>query len=269
MCSEYFDTTDQALRRAGITFWRSTGTDEGWHLTLPHGEHGEHGGRIDADRSDDVPDELSRLLLGVTRGGSLTVVATVETDRRATRMLNGANDSVADIELDHTQSTARSDEGTIASSPTRLAIRLSGPPDKQLALLARRVRDSDARPWRSTSELARALGEPSQEKKRSKKRKPRKQQAGEVLLRYLAEQQHALLVGDVALRHGDDSLIHRTRVATRRLRSTLRVFSPFLDSNRGRILDGELRWFAEVLGAVRDGQVLKLRLDDGGAGHAA
>jgi CHAD domain-containing protein len=70
-----------------------------------------------------------------------------------------------------------------------------------------------------------------------------------------------ILAGDLALRRGDDSVIHGTRVATRRLRSALRVFSPLFDHDRAAVLDAELRWFAALLGQVRDRQVLRKRLD--------
>lgn len=54
--------------------------------------------------------------------------------------------------------------------------------------------------------------------------------------------------------------IHDTRVAIRRLRSTLRVFEPLLtDAGEARETDEELRWLAGVYGAVRDRQVQRAR----------
>jgi CHAD domain-containing protein len=87
-----------------------------------------------------------------------------------------------------------------------------------------------------------------------------KADARRALRSYLGAQRDALLAGDVALRQGDDEVIHKTRVATRRLRSALRVFAPLFDQERAAALDGELRWYAELLGNVRDSQVLKDRL---------
>ena len=54
--------------------------------------------------------------------------------------------------------------------------------------------------------------------------------------------------------------IHRMRVATRRLRSTLKTFKASFDPQRAVFLRGELKWLADVLGAVRDGQVLSQKL---------
>lgn len=259
--SDYFDTADHALRRVGITFRRRSGTDDtGWHLKLPHGEHREE---LHADLSDEQPVELTRLLIGITRGAVLSRVATLETERHVTRIVELDGDVVADIDLDHVTATTESATGTSVSTWTELEIELGSPSvsDEQLTVLARRVRDAGARPAQSTSKLARALDSTPTIPKRTKQKQRKHARAGEVLLPYLVEQQHTLLLGDIALRRGDDDVIHRTRVATRRLRSALRVFAPFFDHDRRTLLDGQLRRYAEILGAVRDDQVLERRLD--------
>ena len=59
----------------------------------------------------------------------------------------------------------------------------------------------------------------------------------------------------------DERAIHQTRVAIRRLRSTVRVFAELLDlteEERARA-DEELSWFAGLLGEVRDRQVQRDR----------
>ena len=58
------------------------------------------------------------------------------------------------------------------------------------------------------------------------------------------------------LRRGHDP-IHDTRVAIRRLRSTIRVFGKLVDSSAAGHLDEELKWFAGLLGEVRDRQARK------------
>jgi CHAD domain-containing protein len=59
----------------------------------------------------------------------------------------------------------------------------------------------------------------------------------------------------------DTRAVHRTRVAIRRLRSTLRVFRPLLALPAEAVasVDGELRWFTGLLGEVRDRQVQRAR----------
>lgn len=79
--------------------------------------------------------------------------------------------------------------------------------------------------------------------------------ATRALTDYLDAQIDQIAAGDAELRHGeDDDAIHDTRVATRRFRSTLRVFAKVLGDASGD-LDGELKWFAALLGDVRDCQV--------------
>jgi CHAD domain-containing protein len=62
----------------------------------------------------------------------------------------------------------------------------------------------------------------------------------------------------------DPRAVHQARVATRRLRSDLRTFEPFLDEKWATTLRGELRWLTSELGAVRDIEVMRDRL----RGHA-
>jgi CHAD domain-containing protein len=50
------------------------------------------------------------------------------------------------------------------------------------------------------------------------------------------------------------------RVATRRLRSTLKTFKGSFDPEPAAALRGELKWLADGLGEVRDGQVLEGKL---------
>ncbi|MBV9515404.1 MAG: CHAD domain-containing protein, partial [Mycobacteriaceae bacterium] len=89
--------------------------------------------------------------------------------------------------------------------------------------------------------------------------------AARALVNYLNAQIDRIVAGDIGLRRGQDP-IHDTRVATRRLRSTLRVFGKLLDPSAAREMDDELKWFAGLLGDVRDCQVQRRRftgaLDD-------
>ncbi|MGV0041017.1 CHAD domain-containing protein [Mycobacterium colombiense] len=82
------------------------------------------------------------------------------------------------------------------------------------------------------------------------------------LVDYLNTQIDRTAAGDIALRHGEgDDTIHDTRVAIRRLRSTLRVFAKALDASEIEGMEPELKWFAGLLGDVRDCQVQRARFD--------
>lgn len=79
-----------------------------------------------------------------------------------------------------------------------------------------------------------------------------------LLQSYIAEQVAAIRGGGVTLRQGRDA-VHPTRVATRRLRSLIRVFDGLVDPSAARALDADLSWYAGLLGAVRERQVLRAR----------
>jgi CHAD domain-containing protein len=71
----------------------------------------------------------------------------------------------------------------------------------------------------------------------------------------------SLASNDIGLRTGAP-LIHTTRVAARRLRSTLRVFGDLIDTAPAEELNTELAWYADLLGQVRDREVLNARLTE-------
>ena len=64
---------------------------------------------------------------------------------------------------------------------------------------------------------------------------------------------------DIGLRTGAP-VVHQTRVAARRLRSTLRVFGDVVNAAAADELNNEVAWYAELLGQVRDREVLNTRL---------
>ena len=76
---------------------------------------------------------------------------------------------------------------------------------------------------------------------------------------YLAEQCTVIIEAEPALRAGEN-VVHVTRVAVRRLRSTLRVFGELFDVAQAGHLEDELVWWAGLLGAVRDLDILQAGL---------
>jgi CHAD domain-containing protein len=61
-------------------------------------------------------------------------------------------------------------------------------------------------------------------------------------------------------RTGDPENVHQARVASRRLRSDLRTFAVLFRAGSVDHLRSELRWLADLLGAVRDADILRSRL---------
>jgi CHAD domain-containing protein len=74
----------------------------------------------------------------------------------------------------------------------------------------------------------------------------------------LANGVHRLVTHDPVVRtDSDQEGVHKARVATRRLRSDLRTLRPVLQTARTEPLRKELKWLGELLGAVRDADVLQ------------
>jgi CHAD domain-containing protein len=84
----------------------------------------------------------------------------------------------------------------------------------------------------------------------------------EVLRAAVASSTARLIARDPMVRVGaDPEGVHQARVATRRIRSDLRTFGTVVDPDWDGALRAELQWLAELLGAVRDTDVLLERLE--------
>lgn len=241
--SEYYDTADHALQQARMTLRRRTGdSDVGWQLKVPHPPAREEI-RLPLGERDELPAELAELLLGVRRGQPVRPVAMLETERTAVQLLDADGQQLAEVADDLVRAAVAGPAAT-ASSWREIEVELGTGDEQLLREVAEVLCSAGAEPSASSSKLARALPGPAA--------------PDEPMRNYLIEQQRTLLAGDLALRRGDASVIHKTRVATRRFRSTLRSFATLLDPPAG--LDAELRWYAGLLGEVRDRQVQRGKL---------
>jgi CHAD domain-containing protein len=82
--------------------------------------------------------------------------------------------------------------------------------------------------------------------------------ARDLIGRYLSEQCTVIINTETELRAGEN-VVHDTRVAVRRLRSTIRVFSELFNPSEAEGLEQELVWWATLLGNVRDLDILAQR----------
>jgi CHAD domain-containing protein len=74
-------------------------------------------------------------------------------------------------------------------------------------------------------------------------------------------QRDAIVEYDPRVRRDEPDAVHKMRVATRRLRSTMKSYRPLWDRDATDHLRTELKWLADVLGKVRDAEVMAARLD--------
>jgi CHAD domain-containing protein len=273
LLSTYYDTADFDLLDARMTVRQRTGTDDtGWHLKLPgEGFRTEYRWPLSAPAAGvdaqppQPPSELADLIRPFTHDIGIVPVARLRVSRTRYRVLDAAGvlrfevaddqvyvDSCGPVPI--TETRWREIEVELGPAGRRRDLRAVG-----AWLLAR-----DAYHSASGSKLERAL--------RGRSLEPLEDAqvttVGTVVLNYLSAQIDALTSGHVAIAStpvetstlSPDEAVHRMRVATRRLRSTLRTFTAVFDHHRVSWLDGELAWLASELGEVRDRQVLRARL---------
>jgi CHAD domain-containing protein len=247
LISKYFDTPQRDLQAHGVLLRRrSGGADTGWQLKMPAG-----GGRTELQwpLSDEPPASVMELLTGLSLGKEIGEIATVHTVRSRYRIRGRTDDELrAELADDHVRAWA--DDRLLAWREVEVEL---GPNTPSMPKdFVKSLRAAGARPSRHPSKLAHVLPPPST---------GRRSKAARTLAKYLDAQIDAIVAGDIGLRRGQDP-IHDTRVAIRRLRSTLRVFGKVLRQSDVGGLEGELKWFAGLLGDVRDCHVQRRRFND-------
>ena len=266
MRAVYFDTADLALARAGLTLRHRTGEPgDPWTVKLGGSASGSELVRREVTFADGpmrVPAGAADLVRAHVRGRSLVPVARLRTVRTLRELRNAAGDVVVAIADDRV--TAYAGAARIARF-RELEAELKTDADDESgvldAVVAELVADgATADP--PMSKLVRALGSAAQA--------PPDVVVGDVgersdardfVRHVIAGSVARMLAQDPALRLGAaESDIHAFRVATRRLRSDLRTFRPLLEPEWVRSRRDELGWIADVVGAVRDTDVLRARL---------
>lgn len=233
---------------------RTGTTDTGWQLKVPSG-----GARTEirldpTGTHTSVPKELAALVAGLRRGKALRHIVTVQTDRTVHRILDAEDRLVVELPDDHVTAVAAGRAAAALSSWREIEAELGPAGDEDTLNAAdNHLTRAGAHPSASPNKVAKALGITTNSPAPTGRRT-----AGEVIRRYLAEQDDALIAGDLMLRRGLGG-IHPARVATRRLRSTLRIFADYVDPDRAQTFDTELSWYAGLLGEVRDREVQRGR----------
>jgi CHAD domain-containing protein len=239
----YYDTPDLRLIRSGLTLRRREGgQDEGWHLKVPSGD----------DRRDEIqlPPEgrladLAELTFGITRGEPLQPVATIRTHRTRWELRDRKGNLLAEVTDDRVTANDK--------SWREIEVELGNGDIALLDNAEKNLRRAGFRRSTATSKLARVLdaGPP--------KRKPvhRKAYAGTVVLAAISDLVDSIKHYDILVRRDADDAVHQMRVATRRLRSVLRVYRRLIDTGD---LATELQWLGRRLGPARDLEVQYERL---------
>ena len=264
--SSYWDTAERDLLRFRLTLRRrSGGADTGWQLKIPgDGFRTELHWTDDGDDNDpeSIPSGLLDLVRPFLGGRAIAPAIRIDTIRTRHRLIGEdglraeiARDDVRAVSLGAEVRAPRWHEAEVELGPAG--------DEELLAALGKALTKAGAVESTSRSKVARAflgfgnegVGTP-------------RTSAGAILTDYLAVQTDALVAGHFALQDADAKpseameAIHRTRVACRRIRSTLKTFNEWFDDEPALRFEAELKWFADLLGEVRDREVLRERIAD-------
>jgi CHAD domain-containing protein len=263
----YYDTADLRLARWDASLrWRP---GEGWTVKLPEGQHGvllvraEHVFAGDGRRP---PAEALALVRPFVRTAAVSPQVRMRTLRRPLELREPAGSRLGEVVDDEVQVL---DGNRVLSRFRELEVELDEHADTELLeqvvdqLLAAGAQAADPTPkyLRALGGRERALGpevvQPEVDAGSS---------VSELLRHDLATSTLRLFRHEAGVRIGEDpEAVHQARVATRRIRSTLRTFSELLDTEWTDRLRDDLKWLADLLGEVRDTDVLGERFQ----GHLA
>src|SRR3954452_14478486 len=263
----YYDTAELDLARHGTTLRRRTGGDDaGWHLKLPR--TGDT--RIELHRplglARRVPEQLLLPVRPLVRDRQLVPVAGVHTRRREHTLLGAEGIALARVCDDQVHAERlrgpsqirdwREWEGELGDGDPAL-----------LDVVEQRLLAADAKPASAASKLIRTLGDAAPAgandpaPKRLSATKLSRGSAAQLVRAHLAAQVAELHTQDTRLRVDEPGSVHKLRIASRRLRSTLKTYRPLLEPGAADTLGEELRWLGQSLAQARDAQVLRERLD--------
>ena len=258
--AEYYDTVDLRLVRAGVTLRRRRGgSDSGWHLKLPLDTDSRREIRVPLGRTGRrVPAELAVLVRGYARGQALRPVALLTTTRRLRVLLDGTGASLAEVATDDVSARTLG-ESTTLSHWREVEVELTGGRLDLLRAADKRLRRGGLQPAGHSAKLERALADRLPQPAVAG-RLTSQSSAGDVVAAYWRAQSALLPALDPMIRRDEPDSVHDMRVATRRLRSTLKTFGEVLSLPDASGLRAELKWLGGVLGEARDNEVLASHL---------
>jgi len=264
----YYDTADLRITRSGASLrYRDP---EGWTVKFPRSDgdgeiimRDEHHVTGDPGSPPDVALDLVRSL---TRGASVSAVATLRSARTTVLLRDSQGAGLGEVVNDAVEVTFP--DGDPPASPVNFGEvefeLAAGATDAHRAAVTARLRSAGVGPVDPTPKIARALGDAAARPGDVEVPEPDDgfPSLNDVVRRAVASSVLRLVTYDPVARLGHDPEgVHQARVATRRLRSDLRTFRSLLDEQWTAGLSNELRWLGDVFGAVRDADVLLERLE--------
>jgi CHAD domain-containing protein len=267
----YYDTPDLRLTRAGASLrYRD---DDGWTVKLPVDERPgaalvRHE-QVFRGAPGTPPTAALELVAARVRTARLSPVARIRTTRclvvlRAPSATPASGPEAAPALGVLTDDVCTVLQGRAPGTFRELELELAPDvADDALDGVATRLRAAGASDADPAPKVARALGAAAAAEPDVVSYPVASPATVESVIRHaLSDAVLKLVTNDPVVRIGEDiEGVHQARVATRRLRSHLRTFRELLDPEWTRVLRDELGWLGDELGAVRDADVLRDRLE--------
>ena len=254
--TSYFDTADLRLARRSITLCRvSGGDDAGWWLDRPDARGRSSVIRHPLGRSTrTVPAALAKPLRVVTRQETLRRVVTVHTTGVRRELLNEVGDVLA-VVTDNVHRAEPFGTGRATCVWREIGTTVFDADDALLDAVRTRLGAAGLEPSTPAPVLQRVM--PDRLPPASATSLGPAAPSGDVLVAFIRKQTDDLIGEDPRARRDEPDGVHRMRVATRRLRSTLATYRPLLDRSRTDPVRAELAWLGAVLGGPRDAEVVR------------
>ena len=266
--AEYLDTADLRLWAHGITLRFRTGEQPGsgtWTLKLPTAGPGPTLDRSELSWSgtrESFPAEAAGVLRGLVRGSTLDRLVEMQTTRRRLALHDDNGAKWGELDDDTVAVIGGARDGTVFR---QIEVELTPDGRSELDRVVEHLTQAGA-VVDNQPKIAIALGSTDLASADDIAPIDGRAWLGEVAQASIAEALDKILENDYRLRldHSDPQphSVHHGRVATRRLRSDLKTLGPVLDSDWTTHIRAELQWLGEVLGRVRDADVLAGHLSD-------
>ena len=260
LVTRYFDTRDSRLWERGLTL-RHRSQDQGpdgvWTLKLPSASAG--GPALERTEvswpglSHEIPSAAGDILRGVVRHESLHQITTLEKMRHRLVLRDDEDHELAELDDDIVRVVGGPRDGARFRQVELETRDRSWEWDRVL----HRLEKAGAR-IEHGQKLAKALGLPTRPATRVAI--DRQSSVADVIGAAIRSGFDRLVDHDWRLRidvpHPAAHDVHQARVATRRLRSDLKMFGDFVDAPWVRKVRKDLKWLGAVLGELRDRDVL-------------
>ena len=254
----YYDTSDLRLAADNVALRRRTGGhDAGWHVKRYRAAGERDEVQLPIGRSGAIPAAVNAEVRAVSRGETLRPAVRMTTQRTEWPLL-AEDGTVLALVADDDVATEVIADPAAAQRWRELEVELVDGDRALLRSVDKRLRKAGAAHSADLAKIVRALdgrwpdrpapaGPPGS--------------AAAVVGDYMRAQRDAIVEYDPKVRRDEPDAVHKMRVATRRLRSTMKSYRPLWDRAATDHLRTELKWLADVLGRVRDAEVMAARLD--------